>query len=156
MCTFFSFSKIINYDPPRLRRGGFFSRTTQQPSLIHRRESHQSVRLNNQIFSTGTSHSPAVNRLYKRKSKELLPSHHNLLVCSYITTFATEKAKTAKDILNRKVPATCTPIAAPPALRFLQAKKRKQVPATGLTYLLLVHLQLLHSCYDFYEQKNKN
>ena len=133
--------------------GRFFS---QQPNLIHRRESHQLVHLKNQIFSTSISYLPAVNRLYKRKNKELLPLHHNLLVCSYITTFATKKAKTAKDILNKKVPATCIPIAAPPILRFLRAKKRKQVLTTGLIYLLLVHLQLLPSCYDFYEQKNKN
>lgn len=32
-----------------------------------------------------------------------------------------DKAKTAKDVLNRKVPSACRSILVPPALQFLQA-----------------------------------
>ncbi len=45
-------------------------------------------------------------------------------------TFASKKAKTAKNVLDKK--ALAAGIAAP-TLRFLQAEKRKHVRTTGLT-----------------------
>ncbi|WP_375449063.1 hypothetical protein [uncultured Nostoc sp.] len=52
--------------------------------------------------------------------------------------------------MKTSIPAG-TPAAAATALRFLPAKKRKQIPATNLTYL-----QLLPQRYDFYKRKSKN
>lgn len=45
-------------------------------------------------------------------------------------------------------------VATPPVLQFLQVEKQKQVSATSLIYLLLVHLQLLPLYYDFLKWKN--
>lgn len=48
------------------------------------------------------------------------------------------------------------PIAGTPILRFLRAKKQKQIFGTGLIYLLLTYLILLPLHYNFYKRKNKN
>ena len=106
----------------------FFSRTTQQPSLIHCYESYQSVYFNNQVFFTDTFHLPATSILYKWKNKELLPLHHHLLICFYIIIFATEKIKTAKDIFDKKalaidIPATNTSATTSLIFQILKAKK---------------------------------
>ena len=56
-------------------------------------------------------------------------------------------SETAKDVLNRKVPAAGTPAAASPMLRFLRLKKRKQVRASYFgwknRYLLPVSLRYI-------------
>ena len=54
--------------------------------------------------------------------------------------FAIEKAKTAKDVLDKKALAAAGTAA--PALQFLRAEKRKDVYATNLTYLQLLASRL--------------
>lgn len=80
---------------------------------------------------------------------------------SHITIFVSEKAKIAKELLDKKafaagrlatgISAAGTPTTATPALQFLQAETPKQVPIT-----LLTELQLLPPRYNFYKRKMEN
>ena len=97
--------------------------------------------LNKKVPATGTpaAASPAI-RFYQRKSKKLAVASlfSGILAALYgtlgskpvIMIFASEKAKTAKDVLNRK--------------------------SLLLALLLLAQLQLLPSRFDFYERKSEN
>ncbi len=66
--------------------------------------------------------------------KENIPMMRALWhTCPRVAIFAIKKAKTAKDVLDKKAPAAGTPVAATLALWFLRAEKQRQVPATRVT-----------------------
>ena len=84
------------------------------------------------------------------KAKTSMCNWLNRLAATALVILATKKAKTPKDVFDKKL---LLPIYLQllPALRFLQAEKQKQVFATGLTYL-----QLLPLHYNFYKWKSKS
>lgn len=93
---------------------------------------YQLVHFNNQVFYIDNSNLLAASILYKRKSKKLLPSYNNLLVCSYITILVIEKAKMAKDIFNKKAFIAGTTVANISAdvfflFQFLYLEEPKQI-----------------------------
>ncbi|WP_375449177.1 hypothetical protein [uncultured Nostoc sp.] len=100
------------------------------------------------VSATGLTHLqllPLHYDFYERKSENKNSCcWHICGYCPCVTIFTISKAKTG--ICDRPDISA----AAAPALRFLQAENRKQVPATGLT-----HLQLLPPHYDFLQAEKQ-
>ena len=67
------------------------------------------------------------------KKRYLQPGWHSC--CLHVAIFAIKKAKTAKDVLDKKATVAGIPSAgtSTPTLQFLRAEKQKQVCVTGLT-----------------------
>ena len=103
--------------------------------------------LDKKAFIAGTA-APALQFLQTEKQKHSGICDQPDTPAAAAAVFAITKAKTAKDVLDKKSLVAGTPVL---ALRFLRAEKRKQIRATSLTHLLL-----LPPRYDFYNRKGED